>query len=50
MRLRVGRIEWGWPSWLLQSTSIRLSAALSSASVAISRLSNDVFRSSAITT
>jgi hypothetical protein len=49
-RLRVGRNDLGWLSWLLQSRSMRLSAEVSSASVAISRLSNDVFRRTAMTT
>ncbi len=43
---RSGRNDRGALSWLLQRTSITLCAALSSASVAINRLSSDVSRSS----
>ncbi len=50
VRLRVGRIESGWLNWLLQSTSMRLSAELNSASVAIKRLNKEVSRSNAMTT
>ena len=46
---RVGRNGSGWLNWLLQSTSMRLSAELNRARVAINRLSSDEFRSTAMT-